>query len=151
MDTFFKNPIIMTRTILCRLDMMWDIYPGLNAYESWQWRVENSGGEWTGLVSKRKENIMTKIYNYFGERSKSYPFKVIIWRVAISNIIFLFLLYRLKTRNALVVALPFLGFLISYAVTLGWSHYRYYWADTLLTFQGGIYVLGELVNKNRGE
>ena len=151
MDTFFKNPIIMTRTILCRLDMMWDIYPGLNAYESWQWRVENSGGDWTGLVPKRKENIMTKIYNYFGERSKSYPFKVIIWRVAISNIIFLFLLYRLKTRNALVVALPFLGFLISYAVTLGWSHYRYYWADTLLTFQGGIYVLGELVNKNRGE
>lgn len=133
-ETFLGNPVVMSRSILCRLDMMWDINPGLNAFESWQWHVNNSGGEWTRLVEKRSENGLTAILNIIGEKSKSYPYKSIFWRVGWCNILVFCVIISSKNKKIYLMLLPLAGFLLSYAVSLGWTHYRYYWADELLVY-----------------
>lgn len=151
-STLIRNPVLTIRAILCRLDMMWNIHPGMAASESWQWRVENSGGNWTYLVKERKENFLTDIYNIVGEASKEYPSKDIIWRVAIWNILLIGLFAQLKNKQQIMPLLPFLGFIVAYAVSLGWSHYRYYWADELLAFLGCIYVVAIILeDKNKAE
>ena len=143
-DTFIRNPGLMCRAILCRLDMAWDIRPGVNALESWQWRVENSGGSWTDLVCARQENALTIAYNQIGEKSKEYPYKDFVWRVGIWNVIFLLLLINIRDKRHYLVFLPFFGFIIAYALSLGWSHYRYYWADELLMLMSCVYIIANI-------
>jgi hypothetical protein len=144
-DTFVQNPVMMTRAILCRLDMMWDVRPGIDAMETWQWNVENRGGDWTYLVQERNKNILTQLFDFAGEFSKQYPFKEVIWRVAIWNYILLVLLFQNMNKKRFIVFLPIFGFIIAYAVSLGWSHYRYYWADEILVFMGVLYLIGTIV------
>lgn len=152
MDTFIHNPILMCRSILCRIDMMWDIRPGKDAFESWQWKIVNSGGDWTNLVAERHENLLTKILNLIGERSKASPYKNVIWRVAIWNVLFLNLLGCVRDKHDYLVFLPFFGFAFAYAVSLGWSHYRYYWADELMMFLSCIYIIADVVaGKEKGK
>lgn len=141
-DTFLRNPILMTKTILCRLDMVWDIRPGRDAVESWQWRVENNGGDWTSLVAKRNENGLTRFMNIVGEWSKRFPFKDMAWRVGVWNFLFFIFFIHIKEKRKMVVALPFLGYLIAYVISLGWSHYRYYWVDEMLVFACILYMIG---------
>ena len=148
-DTFLYNPVKMLRSILCRLDMMWDIRPGVNAVESWQWRVKNSGGKYTYLVEERNANLLTKIYDYVGEKSKDLPYKDVMWRVAIWNLIFILLLNNIKDKRDHFVFLPFYGFILAYAVTLGWSHYRYYWADELLVFMGCVFIFAQTAQRKK--
>ena len=148
-STFLRNPGTMLQAILCRLDMLWDIHPGINAVESWQWIVENKGGNWTYLVRERDRNFLTDLYNAVGEASKDYPFKGIIWRVAIWNIMFILLLGQVKEKNAHISYLPFYGFVIAYAVSLGWSHYRYYWADELLMLMSCFLIMADSLNEKK--
>lgn len=144
LSTFKKNPLRMTHAVLCRMDMIWDIRPGNNAFESWQWRVENSGGKWTYLVKDRNINILTSFYNYMGDASKNYPWKDIVWRVALWNVIFaIFLFYNNKNKGIYCVILPFWGYIFAYLVSLGWSHYRYYWANELMMLMFFLYFLAE--------
>lgn len=149
-NTFFKNPVLMSKSILCRLDMMWNFRPGVNARETWQWMVDNSGGKWTYLVKERTNNVWTKIVNTYGELSKKYPYKDIVWRVGIWNFgaLMSFIYFLKKEKKKLVIFLPFIGYLFSYAVSLGWSHYRYYWADELMVFFLLLETLGMLLNVN---
>ena len=146
-DTFFRNPGTMLQAILCRLDMLWDINPGVNAYESWQWRVENSGGNWTYLVEERQGNALTDLYNTVGEASKEYPYKDIIWRVALWNALFILLVVKVKDKRDYMPFFPFFGFVLAYVVSLGWSHYRYYWADEGMMFMSCILIITGRVNK----
>ncbi len=147
MDTLIKNPTIMFKAILCRLDMMWDIRPGIDAKETWQWYTSSSGGIWKHLVNSREENKLTRILDSIGEKSKAYPFKDVIWRVGIWNIFLLFLLFGIKEKREKLIVLPLIGFLIAYAASLGWSHYRYYWADELLVFMNLICISAQIAVK----
>ena len=140
-DTFVRNPILMSRAILCRLDMLWDIKPGFDAFESWQWRVDNTGGRWTYLVKPRTENVLTNLINFYGEKSKELPYKNIVWRVAVLNLLVILQLLGICDRKGIIALLPFIGYGVSYMISLGWSHYRYYWADELLMFALCLYFV----------
>ncbi len=145
LDTFFRNPVLLTRAVLCRMDMAWDIRPGINASETWQWQVQNKGGNWTDLVEARRENSLTGIINAVGEFSKNYPFKDLVWRAAIWNVVFLFLLRHNRQRRSLFVFLPVFGYFLAYLVSLGWSHYRYYWADQILALAGSLSLIAAII------
>ena len=151
LDTFFRNPIMMTRSILCRTDMMWDIHPGINAKQTWQWYIGNTGGKYTYLIEERKSNGLANIFNFIGEKSKEHPFKDLIWRVALYNVFLMCILHSIKNKKGYLVVLPLGGYLFSYVVSLGWSHYRYYWADGLLVFMAVICFFADCVPKVEGD
>lgn len=54
---------------------------------------------------------------------------------------FILLLGQVKGKKEHIPFLPFYGFVMAYAVSLGWSHYRYYWANELLMLMNCILIV----------
>lgn len=133
-DTFLKNPRIMLRAILCRMDMLWDIRLGKEGYESWQWKTLMISEEWSSLVPERNVNALTKIIDCYGKASLKEPIKSLVWRQGVWFIICIasFMSMWKRDKRSIVIYMPLAAFVFSYLVSLGWSHYRYYWSIELL-------------------
>jgi len=82
-DTFFKNPVLMIRTIMCRLDAVWNIFMGQDG------RLDLVGytgttdyyEKWVNLWGKRKDNFITELIQRWVSYSISNPIlNTIQWR-----------------------------------------------------------------------
>lgn len=133
-DTFLKNPGIMLRAIMCRMDMLWDIRLGKEGYESWQWKTLMINEEWSCLVPERNVNVLTNLIDRYGKTSLNEPIKSFVWRQGGWFIICVacFMSMWKRDRRSIVIYMPLAAFVFSYLVSLGWSHYRYYWSIELL-------------------
>lgn len=133
-DTFLKNPILVTRMVFLRLDMMYDISLGINGKESWQWKTFMTYKEWDYLVPQRIPNVLTTIIDKGGVFSLKSPIKEILWRAGLAMQIVLFMCSYLtyKNRKNIILFLPFFSNIFFYIIALSWSHYRYYWCIELL-------------------
>lgn len=133
-DTFLKNPGIMLRSILCRMDMLWDIRLGREGHESWQWKTLMLSEEWDSLVPERNANVLTNLIDCYGKTSLKEPIRSFVWRqggwliICISSFISMWK----RDKRSIVIYIPLVAFVFSYLVSLGWSHYRYYWSIELL-------------------
>lgn len=67
-----------------------------------------------------------------------------MWRVGIWNVIFFFWLINIQDKRHYLVFLPFFGFIVAYLVSLGWAHYRYYWADEILMLMSYVYIIANV-------
>lgn len=154
-DTFFRNPILMTRIVLCRLDMLWDIPKGINGIETWQWKVKFSKTEYMELIGDRvptrNENVMTKLIDFIGQNSVRTPIKEILWRMGVSTFfscMFLIFLFR-RNKRTLLIFIPGISFVLSYVIALGWTHYRYWWCcHILFIFYSLFYISAIGTHKN---
>lgn len=153
-DTFFRNPVLMTRIVLCRLDMLWDIPKGIDGIETWQWKVKFSKTEYMELIGDRvparNENVMTKLINFIGQNSARTPAKEILWRMGVSTFLSCMILCFLFRRNKRVflIFIPGISFILSYVIALGWTHYRYWWCcHILFIFYSLFYISAIGINK----
>lgn len=153
-DTFFRNPVLMTKIVLCRLDMLWDIPKGIEGVESWQWKVEFSKTEYSELIGDRvparNENVMTKLINFIGQNSVRTPIKEILWRMGVSTfftcVIFVFLFRR--SKRVFLIFVPGISFVFSHVIALGYTHYRYWWCfHVLFIFYSLFYISVIRINK----
>lgn len=137
-DTFIKNPILMSRAIIDREDAVWDIYAGegtvlgcvnyTNAMDSLWWSEFYSLRHYVSLY---EEASAASTYT-----ASSQWISAIEWRcglftlIGVISIIFMFFVTK-KWRYILLLA-PSVGHIMSLYLSTGWSDFRYFWPLNLL-------------------
>lgn len=140
-DTFIKNPSTMMRAIICRNDVLWNIYEGENAILKNVNYIETQDGEgiWNVLYPERKYVRLYPVTvcatNYIAESQWT---TIVFWRcglfLLLGIIMILFLAMVNEEKSWLVVLIPVCGHIISLLLTTGWSEFRYFWPVNLLSF-----------------
>ena len=139
-DTFIRNPVLMTREIVNRQDGVWNLLAGqdggmrlvnyTNAIDGY--------GSWNSFVPERKNNLFTQRVSAFTAMSASHPLlNMVEWRAGIwvLGAVFAFavcVFFKNNRKLWILFAVP-IGHVISLVLSLGWSDYRYYWPLTLMS------------------
>lgn len=155
LDTFIRNPILMTRAIVCRNDGIWNIFMGedgfmgLVAYTGTQDGAEG----WYSLWPVRKENILTeRIGEWVGYSSENPLLNCIEWRSGIwfwvVVVAFIMIWWKKMDKKLLLVYVPIGGHIVSLILSTGWADFRYYWPVNLM---GLFLVLLTLTFKKKEE
>lgn len=152
-DTFLRNPVLMTREIINRQDCVWNLLLGKNGRLDAVNHIGTMDGDtkWNILVPKRQYNIFTELLTVYTSRSvHSSLLNMIEWRSGIwtlfSVFAFVVCVFLKNKHNLWILFLVQLSYVISLMLTTGWSDYRYYWPLTLI---GGFGVLLTLtIDKN---
>ena len=133
-DTFLRNPVLMTNNILCRLDMYWNITKGkrgvINVINFTGCDCGSSGLK--NIRIDRRPIFLTSYINRISGFTVTYnPLLVIFWRFGIW-IVFLFTTFLFVIKNKkfeiLLLGLPILTNILSLALSSGWMDYRYGWS-----------------------
>lgn len=139
LDTFFKNPVTMTREILCRQDCVWDLFGGQNAtlhcvnYAG----TQDYQGEWNNYYPVRINNEYTySLSKYQNYTVSNQLLNILTWKTGIYTLLvvfaFLSVLIKKKDRKIWLVFVPFAGQIVSLMLSTGWSDFRYYWPLNLI-------------------
>jgi hypothetical protein len=130
--TFVNNPLQMINSILCRLDLYWNIKTGKGAYIGVLNFREISNWEQFPIHFYRKNNALTAFFD-LASKGTVYlsPALLLFWRFGIWLVLlftgFLFAL-RHNLKIIIVLAVPILANLLSLALSSGWLDYRYGWS-----------------------
>lgn len=143
-ETFINNPIIMTRAFLCRMDLAWNIFPAKN-FGDWLGGTSDivasvhlahpnytmdGYGLWDNLnYPKRKNNILTNIIEGITLITYKQPLFSILYRPGIytlSTIICIIMNFLKSKKSRIVIFLPFIGQILSLALSTGWNDFRYF-------------------------
>lgn len=150
-DTFVRNPILMSRVILARMEYIWNVYPapGTTVYMPYTHTIDGFTGSyfhpasnnpvfpaWNDYYPARKLNFFTdaleKIINKSCDSLLLYTFH---WRVAqyfVAALLGLIIIITTKKRKSLLLYAPLAGHILGLVLTTGWSDYRYYWPINLM-------------------
>lgn len=138
-DTFIKNPVLMTRIFLTRMDEAWDIYPGEDTMVTLAGYTGTVDGhaDWNDFYPKRKINSFTsRIYEMTSYTVTNQWINAIVWRGGLLFLLGMIALVTiaLKSRWKICIAIysPILGQLISLALSTGWPDFRYFWPLNLM-------------------
>lgn len=139
-NTFVKNPIIMTREVLTRQDGVWNILEGQNGGMTAVNYLSNLEGN-AGLgaiLTQRETNFLTDRLSEFTSRSAEISLlKMIEWRAGVwmfLTVISFAVCVLLKQNYKLwIVYVVVFGHVLSLVVSLGWCDYRYFWPITLIS------------------
>ena len=138
-DTFIKNPIIMTRAILDREDALWDIFLGkdskLNCVNYYGTMDVNEN--WAENYPKRKYvSLYTKMGADTDYTANTQWIAAIEWRSGLFTLLglvaILFVILKKGFGRYLVILSPILGHLMSLLLSTGWSDFRYFWPMNLM-------------------
>lgn len=140
-DTFIKNPIIMTRAVIDREDAIWDIYAGQDTtlrhvnYTG----TQDGKGEWNDYYSKRiYRSLNTQMSAATAYTASTQWIAAIEWRCGLFCLIGLlcivWLIVRYGKGKYLVILSPLGGHIMSLLLSTGWSDFRYFWPLNLLNF-----------------
>lgn len=151
--TYLKNPILMTRCILCRVDAGWGIYTGNRGLvgevmETNYLSVEEQN---ITLPLTRKNNFLTQDLWQLGEISKMTPFFNVFWRTGFFFNVLLFMIIQLVLRKRyklILLSAPIIAHIVSLLLSTSWMDYRYYWPIELLTIMLFPFLLLELEESN---
>lgn len=133
--TFFRNPLKLIKSVILRLDMLWDIQCGVNGIKTWQWWTEFGSEKWPDLIPERSVTCFTEVIDSFGKFTTHSGLKEFLWRCGISLFTCLLcFLVEIKNGRNVLKFVPFLALLIFYILSLGWEHYRYFWCIHLASF-----------------
>ncbi len=141
LDTFLKNPILMTKAIIGRQDAAWNILPG---YETQLVLTGYSGtaewyADWKSYYPIRINNIITSLMDDIHNRIS--PSKellnIFIWRSGLFSLLGLiasvFILSKKGIHKKTVLLFtPAFGQFLSLVLSTGWADFRYYWPLNLL-------------------
>ena len=148
MDTFLNNPVLMSRSILCRQDCLWNIFrgeEGILGGVNFIWTVDNDSN-WTENWPQREENTLTDLMsNYTSWTASEQLTGALIWRAGIWLIVEILALIALamksKDKRLLCVAVPCAGHILSLLLSTGWADFRYYWPVQLMSMLSVITAL----------
>lgn len=156
LDTFIRNPILMTRTIICRMDAVWDIFIGENGTlgcVNYLGTMDGSGlpednrefsGRkdnevyWNDLWGTRENNFITERMAEWTAYSQNRPLlNVIEWRSGIWFWLFLIsmglCIYKRRFKDSILLFVPCLSHVLSLMLSTGWSDFRYFWPINLMS------------------
>lgn len=150
-DTFLKNPVVMTRAIIDREDAIWDIYLGMDStldaanYTG----TEDSVRGWNDYYPKRRYvSLYTQASAISAYTADSQWISAIEWRcglfVLLGLISFIYLLIDKKVRKNIVLVAPIIGHILSLVLSTGWSCYRYFWPLNLMNLA---YILFSILSR----
>ena len=141
-DTFVKNPILMSRAIIAREDAVWNIYAGKDAILGC---VNYTGTmdynpdfpEWNEYYSPRRYvSLYTTASAASAYTASSQWISAIEWRsglftlIGIISSIFMFIIT--KRWKYILLLTPSVGHIMSLLLSTGWSDFRYFWPLNLL-------------------
>lgn len=131
-QTFIRNPTLMIKVVLCRMDLAWDIATGNNGmigaagYRDTVSHLE----QWSQLYPDRNENRLTVVLDKYIDKTVNTSINYMCWRVGLWLILggcagLSWVL--LKQRILLIILMPFLGQLLSLFLSTSWPDYRYFY------------------------
>lgn len=144
LDTFIKNPIIMSRAVIAREDALWNIYKGqdgvlgcVNVTSTLNDFSIDGGADWNDYYPKRRYvNLYTTISRINNYIADSQWLSAIIWRCGIFTLMGISALFCLIMKRGankyLIIVTPVIGHILSLMLSTGWSDFRYFWPANLL-------------------
>lgn len=155
-DTFVKNPLIMTRAIIGRIDGVWDVFDG---EASVMVGVNSTGtmeqfSSWRNFYPNRIETVLYEpMLKFTTFTAENQLIAAIVWRVGISVIIGLITIICLVCKNGfksyVILIAPHVGQLLSLLLSTGWSEFRYFWPYNLMNMF--LVVLAIIIISNNKE
>lgn len=138
-DTFIKNPIIMSRAIIAREDALWNIFAGQDSVLGCVnfYGAMDANEVWNNNYESRK---FVSLYNVAAAASDytahSQWISAIEWRGGLFTLLglisFIYMIFKRKNGTAIILLAPAIGQILSLLLTTGWSDFRYFWPLNLL-------------------
>ncbi len=145
LDTFVRNPVTMIRAVICRQDVMLDVFDGQDNFVPW---VNYTGTVeedpdwkefWEAAYEKRKENAFTyRLSEVTAYTAQNQLIRVIVWRAGLAVFLALVSMFlagiKWKNKKFFLIYIPLAGHIMSLVLSSGWSDFRYYWPVNLMVF-----------------
>ena len=140
-DTFIKNPMLLIRAVIARVDAIWNIYAGADAYLGCVNNYNTMDGRenWNDYYPERVHNSLYEIVATVTDYTANTQWiSSIEWRsglltlLGFSAFVFAFLSYNFK-KYVLILS-PIIGQSLSLLLSTGWSDFRYFWPLNLMNF-----------------
>ena len=140
--TFLRNPVVMTRAIICREDALWDIYKGDGCSlecVNYTGTMDNAVGyePWSETYPEREYvSLYTEASAASAYTANSQWISAIEWRCGLFTLLGVLVILNLilvgRVRNLYIIVSPMIGHIMSLLLSTGWSDFRYYWPMNLL-------------------
>lgn len=138
-DTFLKNPVVMTRAIIDREDAVWDIYLGKDSFVTCVniTSTQDSVEGWNDYYQKREYVSLYPVASAASTyTAETQWISAIEWRsglfVLLGVISFIYLLIDKKIKKNIILIAPIIGHILSLMLSTGWSEFRYFWPLNLM-------------------
>ena len=154
LDTFIRNPVIMTRAIINREDALWDIFAGQDTFLGCvnYTGTQDWAGEWSEYYPLREyTSLKPRMSSATAYTADAQWLNAIEWRSGLFTLLglmatVLLILKKGKGRYLAILA-PSAGHILSLLLSTGWSDFRYFWPMNLLNLS--ILLLTVVLLKNR--
>lgn len=144
-DTFIKNPILVTRAVADREDALWGIfqgeessYPSISA-DTMDNNDNNPYNTWNNYYPRRQ--FVSLYFNFEKEMEYVRDSQWVSALIVRSGLMLLlgivalqFIALKGKLKRFIVMASPAIGHILSLLLSTGWSPYRYFWAINKVSF-----------------
>lgn len=139
-DTFIKNPIIMTRAVIAREDALWDIYAGEDSTlgcVNYTGTIDGNP-EWNQQYARRKFVSLYPIASAASSYTASSQWiSAIEWRSGLFTLLGIiavsFLIIKKGRGKYLLITTPVIGHIMGLLLSTGWADFRYFWPVNLLS------------------
>ena len=147
-DMFWRNPVVMSRAILARVDAVWDVFPGKDSVRGGVIYTGTMDADaiWTSNYPKRVyTSLVNQMYVEICYTLDNQCIEAVEWRCGLFtllgfiSVVVLFVKRGLK-KNILLIA-PIIGQIISLLLSTGWSDFRYFWPLNLMNMCMILYVI----------
>lgn len=137
-DTFLHNPLVMTRAVLCRMDCLWNITPGLySSMASVNYTGFMDAAETWRQYPAHSENAASGVLRGVGALTMQNDIaRAVEWRVGLWTLLLLVsaaAVFLQRRRRLLWLLLPWAGQALSLLLSTGWADYRFYWPLRLMS------------------
>ena len=139
LDTFVKNPVLVIRAVIDRLDCMWDIFRGQDSVirATNYTGTEDGDRRWNEFYSERVfRSIAPAMSAATAYTVEAQWLDVITWRCGVLSLMSLtalvYLLLKSGSKRFLVMLTPVIGQVMSLLLSTGWTDFRYFWPLNLL-------------------
>ncbi len=156
-DTFIRNPLIMTRAVLARNNVIWDIFKdndmrlGCVRYTSTNDGYERNGEKWNDYYPERTPTGITSSVDQLLDKTVTTQWVcTLTWRsgfyvlLRILSFTYLILSGGLK-KEYFILMIPAVGQVIGLLLSTGWADFRYYWPLNLLNLS--YFVMSLVINR----
>ena len=140
MDTFIRNPVIMTRAVMAREDALWDIYAGKDSTlgcVNYTGTVDGDP-EWNEQYAARKFVSLYPVASAASSYTASSQWiSAIEWRGGLFTLLGMiavcFLIIKKGRGKYLLITTPAIGHIMGLLLSTGWADFRYFWPVNLLS------------------
>ena len=139
LDTFLKNPLIMTRAVIDREDALWNIFGGMDSVLGCVNYTDTNdwSEEWNDYYSKRiYKSLYPEMSAATAYTANAQWLSAIEWRcgllLLLAGISYVLLIIRFGFDKYLVMLAPSIGHIMSLLLSTGWSDFRYFWIMNLI-------------------